>query len=307
MSNPVYEFLHKTPLDDIATIGQIYSLNSTDTVEHAIKMLTSHNILSAPVVDTKTRQCLGMVDMLDILSWIVKVIPDHKQLHSSDLKTLETSGRAIALQEVGAILGSSGRDAYLPVFKGSPITMAVQFFAKGIHRVPVFDSNKTIIGTVSQSSVIRLLSDNLIHSALKVIGQKKVSELGLGLKPVIHLTKKAPVSLVVKTMQEQGVSAIALTENDGKLGGTFSATDLKTLANEKFPSFALNVEDFLAEHSPNSLNPIVCRGDTTLEDVCKEMIASHVHRLWVVDNDYKAVGVVSMTDIMKCICDYQYQ
>lgn len=86
-------------------------------------------------------------------------------------------------------LGASGRDPFVPVYEDNPITMAVDLFANGLHRAPVFDLSKRVVSTVSQSSVIQLLSQNIHMGKLKEIGQQKISQFGLGLAAPVVVKK----------------------------------------------------------------------------------------------------------------------
>lgn len=98
-------------------------------------------------------------------------------------------------------------------------------------------------------------------------------------------------------MRSGGVSAVALVNAEGKLTGNFSATDLKGLYDETMPSLLDTAQDYLEKFSPSSLKPTCIRAETTVADAVKTMVEDKVHRLWVIDADFKPVGVVSMTDL----------
>ncbi len=51
-----------------------------------------------------------------------------------------------------------------------------------------------------------------------------------------------------------------------------------------------------------SKSPVCVRGDTLFADVVKELVVSHVHRVWVIDDDFKPTGVISITDIAAVLC-----
>jgi CBS domain-containing protein len=304
--NPVYAFLHEMPLENLSEKNQVVSLPSSATVEQAVKLLASSRVSSAPVIDDQSKRCLGLVDMLDIVWTVLKVAPDLKALKENDLKSLEISGRAMAFEQVTNAIGASGRDPYVPVYEKNPISSVIPLFANGIHRTPIFDEAGNIVGTTSQSDIIRLLSENVHMGKLKEMGEMTAEQLQMGLVTPITVPKNAPVIEVLKTIQDKAVTAVGIVEEDGKLAGNFSATDLEGMYVDKWPNFLLPVGDFLQQHSPNSLNSICCTRKTTLIDICKEFAQTKVHRLWVVDDDYKPIGVVSTTDIMKIIQDYSH-
>jgi CBS domain-containing protein len=71
----------------------------------------------------------------------------------------------------------------------------------------------------------------------------------------------------------------------------------------------LNVLDFLdmqpkkpftvALQNYKSRHPITTRADMTFEYVVMKMTASRIHRLWIVDDENKVIGVISVGDIFK--------
>merc|ERR1712000_131356 len=95
--------------------------------------------------------CAGLLDMIDIAYFISKVSPDDISLNENMLRSLEIAGRAIALEEVGAILNESQRDPFVPVFLSNKASMAVDLFATGIHRVPLRDADDNLVGSLSQT------------------------------------------------------------------------------------------------------------------------------------------------------------
>ena len=148
---------------------------------------------------------------------------------------------------------------------------------------------------------------------LKDVGDKTLKELGLGVSGVFTTPRNSSVVWIVlpltfhaylylqynalHLMQTKLISGVALVDDDGKLAGNFSATDLRGLYLEKFPMLLQPVSDYLEEFSPSSLNAYCVKADATFANVVKELVESKLHRLWVIDDDYKPIGIVSLTDI----------
>jgi CBS domain-containing protein len=302
--NPLSEFLHGIPLSQLAE-KSVVILKSSSTVEEAVKSLVGNHVLSAPVVNPNG-DVIGMIDMLDLVWDVLKVAPDPIALQKNDLKTLQMAGRAMAFEQLSKVVGLSGRDPYVPVFAENPISSIIQLFAQGVHRAPIFSGESQIVANISQSSVIKLLSENLHMGKIKVMSEKSISSLNLGGTAPITVNPTDSVLQVLQTIQKNNVSAVALV-NNGKLAGNFSATDLSGMYLDRWPTFTDSVEEFLSKHSPSSLNSVCCRKDDTLLTVCKLMAENKVHRIWVVDNDFNVIGIVSSTDIFKMINDFVYQ
>lgn len=69
--------------------------------------MAEHKLTSLPVIDVKDKnKCLGMVDTLDVASYVLSVAPDATQLKENELKSLEIAGRAMALEAVRNILST---------------------------------------------------------------------------------------------------------------------------------------------------------------------------------------------------------
>jgi CBS domain-containing protein len=48
-------------------------------------------------------------------------------------------------------------------------------------------------------------------------------------------------------------------------------------------------------------DPVTCRTTTTIRALCRMMIDAHVHRIIVVDEAEKPVGIVSSTDVIAAV------
>jgi len=282
---------------------EVLTVPADASVEQTLQLLHKNHLLSVPVVD-KSGAVLGLVDLMDIVSFVLSVSPDPLALKKEELQSLEIAGRTMALEHIKNVIDASGKDPYVPISNKNKASMAIPYFAKGIHRLPVINDNGKLVGILAQSDIVRLLGENLHMGKLKVIGERKVTDLGLGLEKPLTVKKSDTVLRALHGLKH-GVSALAVLESDGKLGGTFSVSDLIGLYKDTFPHFLLTVEDFLNQNSPKSLNSVVVYPTADLLSVVKELVGSGIHRVWVIDNDYRPAGVISMTDICKVVRDLQ--
>jgi CBS domain-containing protein len=305
--NPVKTLLHETLLKDMLPVAETapVTVKDNDTIEELVFALSENKIISAPVVN-KEGTCVGVVDMLDVISHVISVSPLPSSLERDELQSLEICGRAMALEEVSKILNASGRDPFVPVYEESPSSMISDMFAEGTHRVPILDSADQVLHTVSQSDIVRFLSEHIHMGHCKEVGELDTDKLGLGKEKVVSVDKTTKVLDAMIKIRDTGVSAVAVVDESegGKLCGNFSATDLKALFKETFPSLLLSVEDYLAKHSPKSSNPVCVSRDLNLIGIIKELQDNHIHRVWILDDDYKPEGVISMTDIFKIVKFY---
>ncbi len=45
------------------------------------------------------------------------------------------------------------------------------------------------------------------------------------------------------------------------------------------------------------------QAEHTLEQVLQQLVEHHIHRVYVVDDDRKPIGIVSLTDVLKLVVE----
>lgn len=300
--------MHKFKVSDVLPKDQkLISFESDTAIESAIKKLAENKILSAPVFDKGT--LTGFVDYLDIVAYVIKAAPEGKDIARHNLKALEMAGRAMALESVSRVLNESGRNAAVEIHADAPLSELVDLFSRGVHRVAVFsDASKgALTGVVSQSNFVAWLAPHLHQSHLKELGNKALATLSMvqGQTPTSANLDDA-VLKVLHHINSGSRGAVALLDRDGKIAGVFSASDVRGLYQENLPDFLQECQTYLTTYSPGSLTPTVVRPETLLNDAIKELVDNKVHRVFIIDNDYKPIGVVTLTDVIKEICNFQY-
>ena len=92
----------------VSDIADLFSIGSTvlfyikehTTVEDAIKILRAHNLHSIPVVSSsEEKQVMGVLDVLDLVAFVVDVAPEKLGKEKVKLAELERSGRVLSLSE----------------------------------------------------------------------------------------------------------------------------------------------------------------------------------------------------------------
>jgi CBS domain-containing protein len=139
-----HTFLDTTLASDLSQVA-IVAIPSNATVVDALKILAKHNILCAPMYDAKKNAYTGLVDVLDLATFIVGI---YKQLEDSGeatdfLSTLEYGERYVT-QGVKTIADISHVNPFLPVYEDTPLSVVLKLFGeKKIHRLPVLNYRGT--------------------------------------------------------------------------------------------------------------------------------------------------------------------
>lgn len=300
--NPVVEYLHTLKIEGLVQEQQVHTVKETDSIEAAIKLMTTHKIISCPVLD-KSGNLFGIIDTLDIVCFVLSVVPDREALKAHDLASLEMSGRAMALAQVSDAIAFSKRPKFTAFAKQDPVSSIVESFANGAHRVVVQDGEK-LVGVCSQLDVAKLVAEHIPRGNLKILGEKSIKEIGIGAGAPVTVKATETVLKALYSINH-GISAVGITDTDGKLAGNFSATDIIGLYQEQFPDFLNTTQEFLEKHSPGSLTPICVYETATFQEVLNHCVTNKIHRVWVINNDYQPQGVVSLTDIFKVVKDFK--
>jgi len=140
------------------------------------------------------------------------------------------------------------------------------------------------------------------------IFEKSVREIFNIGRPVISVISTESTINAFKIIHQNKISAVAVVDETGKLIGNLSASDLKGAVitdddegAQPFGSLLLPVITFLKQGGMSKLPVATCFISSTLSFVLLKIIALHVHRLWIVDEEGKAIGIISLTDIMQAV------
>ena len=72
------------------------------------------------------------------------------------------------------------------------------------------------------------------------------------------------------------------------------------MTQENFNDLLLPVVEFLKK-TKRLHAPIVVRAETSFETIVLKLAVTKVHRVWVVDDYERPIGIVSLTDVMRLL------
>jgi acetoin utilization protein AcuB len=113
---------------------------------------------------------------------------------------------------------------------------------------------------------------------------------------VVTCSIDTPLRDALRTMSENGVRSIVITDTDCSLTGILSQTDLVNVKLMNPDTWSdMRVADVMTR------NVLTVTRDLPLNEAAKRLIENHVHRIVVVDaaDPCSAVGVLSMSDIVR--------
>eukprot|EP00698_Gefionella_okellyi_P001599 TRINITY_DN1151_c0_g1_i3.p1 TRINITY_DN1151_c0_g1~~TRINITY_DN1151_c0_g1_i3.p1 ORF type:complete len:262 (+),score=64.31 TRINITY_DN1151_c0_g1_i3:362-1147(+) len=256
---------------------------------------------------------MGMVDVLLLLQNIIQQLYQDEQFsQASDQdratkfagaahKFLSTEVYHIAnSMNVGFLVKSQESQRLVQVIKEG--FLAPHASNKHIHRVAVFDKHGRVSDLLSQTDIIRYLSQRPRY--LGDLASKTLGQLGLAQKHVYSVQKSVRAIAAFKQMLDLQVSALAVVDGE-VLVGNLSASDLRGITEQTFDRLALTVEQFILatrfEGATELPSPLACSANTAFLDVVQTLSESGRHRIYVIDAQRRPVGLVTLTDLLMAI------
>lgn len=308
------QFLTQTRIGDFIRPKVIASLTPTDTVQTTLQILNNNKILSAPVCDLQTNSLIGIVSMADIAIGLLSFI-GNQEADRDAVTNIEKYGEAFMQLSIAKVLTISqvfGRfnEISFPIKINSSIQQVLDLFSRNVHRVPVLSEDNMLMNYLTQTEVIQFMAQNLY--LLGDTASMTLDALGIcNYGKVISVKANESVMNVIKILTSSYISAVPILDDQGRLLANFSLSNLKGLQRENFNELFLPVidylqlqriketENFISINNLKALRPQVCKSTDTFEATIYKLVATRVHRLWVVDTQFKVVGVISIGDLFR--------
>lgn len=177
---------------------------------------------------------------------------------------------------------------------------------------------------VSQTDIIQFASKR--SAELGPLRHKTLIELGLAYKTVVCVPAELTTVKAFATMHANRVSSVGIVSHAkcGALVASLSASDLRGLLPQEFSALSLPVLQFLNakaslagyHHTKSAtsnswglkgaeilknVSVATCTPGSTLEEVINILANDHLHRVYVVDENERPVGIITLTDVLKTL------
>jgi len=276
----------------------LITVDRHETLKFVLESLSTQNILSVPIVDNKTNQFYGFVDVLDIAGYILAT---WKKL-SYHLDDRHFPSEPFFNAPIMDVLNYSEVD--YPVFIDEEKTLQdlIQLFRHPkkffrLHRAAV-TRDGAVVDVISQSDVISFTASKMSefpnHRANMEIGLIQ----GLIHSPIMIRIDSNLVDALEKLVKNR-ISGLALVDHEFKLSGNFSASDLRGINPMAFDFFGGSVLQFLSKGTTGSKKQTVSVGPgNTFSEAIKVLAMEKVHRLYITTKNGNPVGFVTLIDVI---------
>eukprot|EP01126_Amoeba_proteus_P012416 TRINITY_DN1510_c0_g1_i5.p1 TRINITY_DN1510_c0_g1~~TRINITY_DN1510_c0_g1_i5.p1 ORF type:complete len:342 (+),score=40.21 TRINITY_DN1510_c0_g1_i5:62-1087(+) len=282
-----------------------------------LETLKVENVFCCPVVDRDHEErVIGLIDLVDICAFVVRLYDENPRA-TNPSKFDQLFAENLSFRIAAELMNYSKLNEChcLPIdtsFKGVLHTLS----QPGIHRVPLL-SRGTIISEILGQKKARPLARFITQSDVVHFIATHIDLFGpyveesvdtIGIRQVLCVPTKISTIDAFREILKNKVTALGIVDESGVLVGNLSVRDIRQVLCAH-PGMELNssLADFIthirAEYLTTPKKIITCSPKDTLRKTIITLDENHIHRLYIVDDQDKPVGVVSLTDI----CGYIYR
>jgi len=296
---------------------ELVMVQASDSISDVLEKLAQNFIQSAPVIDQNG--IIGFIDVLDLVSFACSIVGMErtKPLDHVMKKFMEEFNKPVL-----EIMNISMRDRWMDIPSMRNLQDFVKQLAKpNVHRVTVSDETGHI-GIITQSSLLQFLYENRASLGERI--KLRVADLWPESKHIATIRYDESVIRAFRDITRDHISGLAVVNNEGKLVGNISASDIKHAGLSQYfghiPSLvydlSLPISSFLnllkpdnpfgKNKIPDFLHVSVKKEDTlerVMEILCSTYRTSsfaktHIHRVYVVDEEGKPIRAITNGDVI---------
>jgi len=256
----------------------------------------------------------GFVDMIDYVNYFIGDLAGKTmQNPGSEMWSMSEKQSQFNTKKVKDIMTYplSSRNVTHPIMVGYSLYSACEALGVEPHlrRIPVLNWERKIVNLITQSQVIEFVYQNIT-----LMDSKKRSKTLAQIPELYHdviSVKSTDFALeAFKKMHQFGLSGIAVVDEVGTLVGNISEKDLRGIdidgkwVSRMFADCGSYTKE-VYQALPDTKHPkqlVVAKSSNTLEDVIRMvMVNGKIHRIYIVDDNMKPIGVVGLRDILQQI------
>jgi len=300
----IEELLTETKIYEIIPVNrEIITLESTYTVHRALQILSGKRILSAPVRDANSMKILGLVDMFDLIAFLLSVFQEKVDVGGRNSGNWSRWWTEFENKTINEVIDLSKLNPFCTVNKDHTLSQLIFIFKEGLHRTVVVDESGSIVNIITQSDILNFLSRYINHYGRK-LARTSIRDLSFGKDEVVSVHTSCTAFNAFYKMLKSAVSGVAIIDDEGLLVANISVSDLRGFSGAISSDLFLPVLGYLKKNVPTfktRFPPATVTLEDTFETLVMKLAVMRLHRLWIEDQQGKPIGVISLTDVLKLL------
>ncbi|VDN59536.1 unnamed protein product [Dracunculus medinensis] len=295
--NAVYALFMKAHkcYDLIPTSSKLVVFDTELPIKKAFFALIYNGVRAAPLWNSKKQEFVGMLTVTDFIQIL------YNDCKSDGIKELEEQ----KIEKWREIFEANGNlQSMVTVEPSESLYRAVQLLCDlKIHRLPIMESgaSNNIWYILTHKRIIKFLYIYLVDLPRPSYMDKTPKDLGIGTwGNIFTITKSTSVIDALRLFLERRVSALPLIDKNGKVIDIYAKFDVINLAAEKaYNDLDITVYEALQHRSEWFEGVRSCLETDSLMVVIEILVKTEIHRLIVVDSEQRAIGIISLSDILR--------
>ncbi|MCJ1275104.1 AMP-activated serine/threonine-protein kinase regulatory subunit [Puttea exsequens] len=275
------------------------SFPGTAVASPAADLIQRLGIISAPLWDSTTSSFAGLLTTSDYLNLIQfywqnpEAISRIDQFKLSSLREIE---KAIGVQPLETLSIHPQRSLY------EACRRMLESRARRIPLVDIDDETKRamVVSVLTQYRILKFVAVNVSETQLL---RKPLRQLKLGTYKNLETARmESSVFDVIHQLVNNSISSVPILNSDSVVTNVFEAVDVITLIKGGvYDDLNLNVGEALQKRSEDFPGIYTCSIHDRLDTIFDTIRKSRMHRLVVVDEDNRLVGILTLSDILEYI------
>jgi len=258
-------------------------------------LMEDYNIVSIPVVCLEKRRYVGMLNVLDIVSFLATNFNNQ----SENKQELAATLRSVSVAEVL----KSNREPFLPLYATSPLTLLLHVMTTLADEVPIMDNDCQIVNVANRFEVLRFIQENIEVLGPKADGTVRSLLHSInGISVLDTIDSDTRVVDALSIMDKTGVSELAIVNTVGRLEGNLVAADLRRLSVYNLSRIFEPVSKFV---SASTSSIVWVEPSASLRYVINKFVETQTPVVWVVDDSTsnRPIDSITLRSIMKLLLD----
>ncbi|XP_026463923.1 LOW QUALITY PROTEIN: 5'-AMP-activated protein kinase subunit gamma-1-like [Ctenocephalides felis] len=280
--------------DLIPTSAKLVVFDTQLLVKKAFFALVYNGVRAAPLWDSSKQCFVGMLTITDF----IKILQMYYKSPTISMDQLEEhkldTWRDVLKDQVPSLVSISPDASLFDAIR--------TLIENRIHRLPVIDpSTGNVLYILTHKRILRFLFLYITELPKPSYMRKTLRELRIGTFDQIETADEdTSIICALKKFVERRVSALPVVDAQGRLVDIFAKFDVINLAAEKtYDDLDVNLKT-ANEHRNAWFEGVQrCTLDETLYTIMERIVRAEVHRLVVVDESEKVVGIISLSDLLQ--------
>ncbi|KAM7221542.1 hypothetical protein V8F06_003114 [Rhypophila decipiens] len=268
------------------------------SVEEATMTLLKNNPNNVVLIreNSTSKTAVSTFDHNDLNAYLLVVValatPEEDQIQLyQDISSKAQSQTPIYLREIQPICR---KEQLVTLEDEAPLNKAIEIFGSGIHRILVTDPNGEVVGILNQLRVLEFFWNEAVNfPMIERLYTCPLRDLPIGTQKIISINADAPLAEALLTMNNEGLTSVAVVDNGFNVVGNISTADTRLLTNAaSLPLLENTCMHFISvilsergvERGRDSFPVFYVSPHSTLAHTVAKLVATHSHRMWVVES-----------------------